>query len=218
LKIDLHTHTSYGSSCSYMDPDQLVIRAKSVGLDGVCITEHDQLWDEDAIARLGRKHDFLVIGGVEVGTDCGHILVFGLHRSVKHVYYVQDLHDMVAEAGGAMIMAHPFRYEPELVAAFSSSKNGWPAMESVCSREVFQLVDALEIYNGRSGFHEKRLTSLVAERRRLSGTGGSDAHAGLEVGACYSVFEETIRDEKDLIVQLKKGTYHGVDPRWGASL
>ena len=36
--IDLHTHTRFGSNCSYLDPGELARRAKETGLDGVCIT------------------------------------------------------------------------------------------------------------------------------------------------------------------------------------
>jgi histidinol phosphatase-like PHP family hydrolase len=38
--IDLHTHSLAGSSDSVIPPDDLVARARRVGLDGVCITEH----------------------------------------------------------------------------------------------------------------------------------------------------------------------------------
>src|SRR4030042_1432706 len=114
MKIDLHLHTLYGSACAYMDPDQLIHQAKLMGLDGVCITEHNQLWDKAAIERLRDKHNFLVIGGVEVSTDLGEILVFGLHQSVLQVYDAVQLKALVDEVDGAMVMAHPFRSEPEL--------------------------------------------------------------------------------------------------------
>ena len=106
-----------------MDPDQLVKRAKEIGLNGVCITEHNQLWGQQAIQRLREKHNFLVIGGVEVSTDCGDILVFGLHRSVRDVFYIQDLRKMVTDAGAVMILSNPFRSERAGVTDLSSSQN-----------------------------------------------------------------------------------------------
>jgi len=214
VKIDLHTHTNYGSACAYMDPDDLVRRARTIGLDGICITEHDHVWDIRAIERLRDKHDFLVIGGVEVSTDCGHVLVFGLHQPVRDIYYLDDLKIAANEAGAVMIMAHPFRYEPELVADFSRAGNGTALIDSLCEREVFRLLDAMEIRNGRAGFRETDLAALVASRMNLKETGGSDAHAILEVGACFSVFAANIRNEQDLIAQIKRGSYCGVDPRW----
>lgn len=219
MKIDLHLHTLYGSSCAYMDPDQLIHQAKLIGLDGVCITEHNQLWDKGAIERLRDKHDFLVIGGVEVSTDLGEILVFGLHKSVLQVYDAVQLRAMVDEVDGVMVMAHPFRSEPELFSRFEvpDSKGDREMIEriqKISARPIFYLLDALEIYNGRSGFNETAFTTAVAQYVDLPGTGGSDAHAILGVGACYTVFEEKINNERDLIKQIKQRRFQGVDDRW----
>lgn len=216
MKLDLHLHTSYGSACAYMDPDQLIERAKFIGLDGVCITDHNQVWDVDVIARLRQKHDYLVIGGVEVSTDCGDILVFGLHQSVLKVGRADELRALVNEAGGVMIMAHPFRSYPDLVGAHarSTSDGASEAIEQACSRSEFALVDALEVCNGQSAREEVRFSGAVAAHLSLGGTGGSDAHATLGVGACYTLFEEDIQDEGDLIRQIKDGQFKEVDDRW----
>ena len=219
MKIDLHLHTLYGSACAYMDPDQLINQAKLTGLDGVCITEHNQIWDIEAIDRLREKHNFLVIGGVEVSTDLGEILVFGLHQSVLQVYRAVQLKAMVDEVDGVMIMAHPFRAEPELFSRFDlpdpeSNGKTQKKIHRVGNRPIFELIDALEVYNGRSGINETAFTAAVADHVKLPGTGGSDAHAILGVGACYTIFEETIGDERDLINQIKQKRFQGVDDRW----
>jgi predicted metal-dependent phosphoesterase TrpH len=219
MKIDLHLHTLYGSACAYMDPDQLILQAKQVGLDGVCITEHNQIWDSEAIERLQERHSFPVIGGVEVNTDLGEMLVFGLHQSVLSVYSALQLRTMVDEAEGVMIMAHPFRTEPELFSHLDLADPDPKKMISsgigaVGDRPIFELIDALEIYNGRAGLKETAFTEAVAVHMNLPGTGGSDAHAILGVGACYTVFEEAIKDERDLIDQIKRGRFYGVDDRW----
>ncbi|MEW6184925.1 MAG: PHP domain-containing protein [Thermodesulfobacteriota bacterium] len=216
MKIDLHLHTLYGSACAYMDPDQLINQAKSVGLDGVCITEHNQIWEQKAIENLQKKHDFLVIGGVEVSTDLGEILAFGLHEPVLEIYYAGDLRKMVDEAGGYMVMAHPFRSEPDLFSTYSSSGGEVLSqnIRELSARPVFGLVDAMEVFNGRAGFKETAFTEAAAAYLNLAGTGGSDAHAILGVGACYTWFEEPIANEQDLIDQLKKGRFFGVDDRW----
>jgi predicted metal-dependent phosphoesterase TrpH len=203
-----------------MDPDQLIQQAKQVGLDGICITEHNQIWDREAIERLRNKHNYLVIGGVEVSTDLGEILVFGLHQPVLQVYSAVQLKTMVEEAGGVMIVAHPFRSEPDLFTHLNwflswSDQTIPKEFHTIGCRPIFELIDALEVYNGRAGFKETAFTEAVARQVRLPGTGGSDAHAILGVGACYTVFEETISDERDLIAQIKQGRFYGVDDRWG---
>jgi predicted metal-dependent phosphoesterase TrpH len=218
MKIDLHVHTSFGSGCAYMEPDQLVQKAKIIGLDGVCITEHDQVWSRANIERLKNKHDFLVIGGVEVSTDFGHVLVFGLHDSVREIGTVAELRKIVDTEGGIMALAHPFRYEPEIVNAhflsISDGSTNSKELEAVCSDPDFKLIDIMEVYNGRSGINEINFTAMVAKRLGLKAIGGSDAHATLELGTSYTVFEENIRNENDLIAQLKNGRFFGVDTRW----
>jgi predicted metal-dependent phosphoesterase TrpH len=222
MKIDLHVHTSYGSGCSYMDPDQLIRKAKSIGLDGVCITEHDQVWSGENIERLKNKHDFLVIGGVEVSTDFGHVLVFGLYDSVREIGTIHELRKIVSKEGGVMVLAHPFRYENDIVGAhFLSISDGSTSskeLEKVCSDPDFKLIDAMEVYNGRSGINEINFTAVVAKRLGLPAVGGSDAHATLELGTSYTVFEEEIKDEEAFISQLKKGRFFGVDTRWSEDL
>lgn len=219
MKIDMHIHTSHGSACAQMDPDQLVERAKKVGLDGVCITDHDQIWARDAIQRIRDRHDFLVIGGAEVSTDSGEILVFGLHESVLRVGTPSDLRAMVDEAGGAMVMAHPFRTEPELVSAHADRENqtddrGPDPFEVLAQRPIFGFLDGMEVYNGQSGMREAVFTADAAAHLNLPGTGGSDAHAVHGVGSCYTLFDATIRDEGDLVAEIKAGRCRAVDTRW----
>ena len=202
-----------------MDPDQLIIRAKSVGLDGVCLTDHDHTWGEDFIARLRDKHDFLVIGGAEISTDEGDILVFGFHESVRDIYDSYELREKLDDCGGVMILAHPFRFDPGLVGRYFASKeknnhSSQDILEKVGRRDVFSIVDALEVCNGQSGRQEKVFTKLVADQVSLRGTGGSDAHATLGVGNCYTVFEEPVTNERDLIDQIKSGSFYGFDDRW----
>ena len=107
--VDLHTHTRFGSNCSYMEPSQLVQRAKEVGLDAVCITEHNALWEEEAIRGLSEESGFRVLGGMEVSTELGDVLVFGVRSRLLAGSRIDELQGLVEEQGGLMIAAHPFR-------------------------------------------------------------------------------------------------------------
>ncbi len=219
MKIDLHLHTIYGSSCAYMEPEQLIACAEEIGLDGICITEHDHVWGRDRISELNKKNDLLIIGGVEVSTDCGEILVFGFHESVLKISKAADLRERVDQVGGVMIPAHPFRLEPNIVQAHAAATQRCPEEPtreflSVVQRPVFKLADAIEVYNGRSSRSEVALTTAVADHLHLKGTGGSDAHATIGVGACYTAFENTIADEAEFIDHIKEGRFRGVDDRW----
>ena len=40
MLIDLHVHTNISSRCSSLMPEELVDKARELGLDAVCVTEH----------------------------------------------------------------------------------------------------------------------------------------------------------------------------------
>jgi len=202
--IDLHTHTRSGSVCGYMWPDELVEQAKRVGLDGVCITEHDSFWRQERILGLARKHDYLVIGGAEVTTDCGEVLVFGIHTLPLNVSNIREVRKRVDEAGGVMIAAHPFRG----LAARSDTGEITPELvDRLAELPLIQHVHELEVLNGASGAWERRLARDVADRMNRTGTGGSDAHGITRVGCCYTSFEVEVKDEEGLVQALRDGRF-----------
>ena len=80
MRIDLHVHTAPRSRCSLLDPEEAIRAARARGLDGICFTEHNCLWESRAIKELADRHGFPVLQGVEVDTPCGHLLVYGLEE------------------------------------------------------------------------------------------------------------------------------------------
>jgi hypothetical protein len=200
--VDLHTHTRFGSNCSYMEPRQLVQRAKEVGLDAVCITEHNGSWEEDAIRALSEEGGFRVLAGMEVGTELGDVLVFGVRSRLLSGSRIDELRGLVEEQGGLMIAAHPFR-------GYS-----WPGavmdVEAAVALPVFRWVDAVEVFNGTSPSPEVEFGCAVLERLRLPGVGGSDAHSPLSVGRCYTRFQREVASVEELAVELRAGRFQAV--------
>ena len=84
-------------------------RGEGQGLDGVCITEHDALWPLADIERLSREMKFLVLRGMEVTTEVGHVLVFGLEAHHPAMAVLDALREQVLADGGLMYLAHPSR-------------------------------------------------------------------------------------------------------------
>src|SRR3989337_1903653 len=109
MLIDLHTHTQPLSHDSLLSPDDLIEAAKAAGLDAVCLTEHDFTWDPEAVRDLAHRHAFTVIPAIEVTTEDGHFLAFGLGRYVYGMHRSAELARLVEDAGGALIAAHPYR-------------------------------------------------------------------------------------------------------------
>ena len=200
--IDLHIHTSRYSSCSRLDPDELMVAAREKGLDGVCLTEHQVVWPREEAEELAARHNLKVFRGVEVTTTAGDVLVFGLEESVQGVPTPEELSALVEAAGGIMILAHPFR--GFLVFGFSELSM---SVDQAAALPVMSLVQGLEVCNIRVTDQENDFARAVAQRLGLLQTGGSDAHSAEEVGACLTVFDEDLADEAALVEALKAGRF-----------
>ena len=205
MLIDLHIHTSPLSACSYMDPQELMQEARRLKLDGICLTEHQVVWDPDEVDKLAGEAAIRIFRGNEFTTNQGDILVFGFYEDIKELLIIQELRDKVTAADGYMIVAHPFR-------GFKTFGIGQLQLtvEQACQRKVLEFVDAVEIGNGKLSPDENEMARKVAEKLGLPGTGGSDAHRVDEVGTWVTVFEKDIEDENELLQELHAGRFKAV--------
>ena len=105
--LDMHVHTTVGSYDSNLSPLDLIHRGKAAGLDGVVVTEHDRGWDRDLARQLTREHDFLILCGMEVSTELGHILVYGLEEYVSGILYANTLRQVVDKIDAVMFWRIP---------------------------------------------------------------------------------------------------------------
>ena len=200
--IDLHVHTKVFSSDSNLDPEDAIEEAKRIGLNGICLTEHNKAWEAEEIRRLSQKWEFPVISGVEVDTVEGHVLVFGLHRDFRRVIRIHELREMANRAGGVLIAAHPFTsFRVFGVSDLRLSP------EQASQRPIFKSVDALEGFSGKTAEKENLLAQEVARILGMKMTGGSDAHSLEAIGKCVTIFENNIEDEAGLIQELKRGRF-----------
>ncbi|PKN34137.1 MAG: metal-dependent phosphoesterase [Deltaproteobacteria bacterium HGW-Deltaproteobacteria-19] len=200
--IDLHVHTKPLSPCSHIDPLEMVAEAKRRGLDGVCLTEHHALWGRSELDELARQSGIRIFTGNEITTDQGDILVFRYPVHVPDIIPIAELRREVLAAGGFMIAAHPFR-------GFKVFGFGQLRMtpEQAAKRRLFQLVDAMEVCNGKLSEEENRMALEVSKILGLAGTGGSDAHQIDEVGKWVTVFDRDIRNEQELVDEIRAGRY-----------
>lgn len=200
--IDLHTHSFPASPCSSLTVDDLIKKAKQIGLSGLCLTDHNHVWDPETVADLGQKYDFLVLRGNEITTDQGDMIVFGLEEEIKGIIRLEELREAVLKADGFIICAHPFRG----FLTFGAGKLGLTP-EKAMERPLFRLVDAVEVMNGKVTEKENDLAKKVAAGLDLPITGGSDAHEISAVGTFATWFPEVIQDEKGLVEALRRGNY-----------
>lgn len=197
MNIDLHIHTTKHSRCSTLNPDDLIIAAKSAGLDAVCLTEHNKLWTREEAAALSKNHDFPVFRGMEVTTTGGDILVFGLEEEPEGIWTPAALKARVNAAGGVAIAAHPFR--GFLLFGFGALEM---SVDDAIDNPTFLHVHGLEVCNGLVTEDENELARKVADELGLLGVAGSDAHKPEAVATCVTEFHFKIESEQDLIAAI----------------
>jgi len=209
LLIDLHTHTRPLSWDSYLTPDELIERSRAAGLDAICLSEHDYFWKPEDVAELAKRHNYLVLPAIEINTDDGHILAYGLDKYVYGMHRSHELAHHVEEANGAMVAAHPYRRQMPWY--IENDRDYQEALTRASRNPAFRYCVALEAINGRGSIKENTFSQRLCEQMSMRGTGGSDAHARIDIGRCATYFEREVRDVEGLIEELKAGRFRAVD-------
>jgi hypothetical protein len=199
FKIDLHVHSLY-SMDNDSDPEETIVRAIELGLDGIAFTEHYYYGASEPVEALKEKYQnaIRIFRGVEFSAAEGHCLVFGVDTDGMGMKYAPaaDLVSAVNSAGGVVIPSHPYRPGTSL-GDLIRDVNG---------------IAGLEGCNGANMYAYNAKAIELANALKLPYTGGSDAHAPQEVGSCYTEFEQAVTYE-NFIELLKRGNYRGVDAR-----
>jgi predicted metal-dependent phosphoesterase TrpH len=220
LALDLHVHTTYGASDSQLDPDDLARIATDLELGGVTLTEHDRVWERHALAEFsGRQGHLFVVSGMEVSTDLGHILAYGLPQYVSGIRRATELRRVADEYGAFLVAAHPFRHWFEPV-TFRRRGQEPPEMivERLAHLPLLQLVDGLEVLNGANTERENRFALEMANYLGKPGTGGSDAHSTSGIGSCTTLFSRKPESLAELVRELKAGRFYAAKRMPGREL
>lgn len=188
--IDLHIHT-YFSACSLIEIPQLIRKARELGLDGICITDHDTIASKFVIEHCVDKAGISVIVGMEYTTTQGDFLVFGPVEQIPQNLEASGLYQWLKKEGGIAIPAHPFRK----VRGTDIS--------------VLRSSSIIEGLNGRNLPSENEICQnwLKDLGRGVKVIGGSDAHTLNEVGTITTVFKNNIYSSEDLIRELSYGSF-----------
>ena len=206
MLIDIHTHTYPTSDDSELTPEELIAESKRIGLDGICLTDHDGFWDPRDVEKLGKDNDYLVIPGCEVTTEEGHLLVYGLSEYIFGMHKSSFVHELVREEGGAIVVAHPYRRVYRDTAP-QDPKSYDEMLTRALRNTVFDMVDGEEIRNGRGSELENKFSERLSKDLNMSGTGASDAHKLSDIGTFATRFEEKVTNLSDLIRCIKSGKF-----------
>jgi len=203
--LDLHVHTDLSE-----DAKPTVVEyarwarelQDQYSVHGFVVTEHRyySFSRNPVLAELSRETGLLILQGVELETDYGHILVYGVNPQFLDRVDVtvrlrgKDVAAAALETGAVAIPAHPCR--PMLGCG--------PAVKDLPG---VRIIEALNGANDRSENHQAE--SLV-KSLDLLGVGGSDAHFITDFGLCMTHFDRNFSSERDLVAELLLGDYRPV--------
>lgn len=190
MLLEMHSHTSMHSPCSVVDPVTLVNLVSKRGLNGIVLTEHHYLWQVEELEWLrkktGVKKDFLILSGQEVGTDKGHVLVYGADRTIDEIFTLEELR--ATFPGAALVWAHPFRW------------HGCPSDEDLTS----PLFDGIEVLNSNQSVSENALSLDSWKRLSFNAIGGSDTHSKDQAATFPTIFEKRLETMEEIIQEIKE--------------
>jgi len=232
-RIDLHLH-SYASGTatnwwvkslglggetreSYTPPAEAHRMAKAARMDFVTLTDHETV---DGILTLTDRPD--VLTGVEVsavfpeGGSSVDILIYGLDAAAHVEIQARrgDVYDLVAylrEAGLVYVLAHPMfemggaldraGIERRLVlfGLWEFINGSRPANQNRLAHRV-----AADIGPGELRQLARRHGLRIPPHTRIAGTGGSDDHGGVFVGATYTLVP-AVTSVSDLLAAMAAG-------------
>jgi len=188
VRFDIHIHTTI-SPCSALLIGDILAHARSRGLDGVCITDHNSMEVCRHIREGVQEDGLVVIVGMEYDTPEGDFLVFGPMEGIRPGMSASNLLENVRSTDGAAVAAHPFRNGRSTAGHLFSSG----------------LVGVIEAVNGRNTPEENALVNGLLEHYPLIRCGGSDAHALDELGCAATRFLVPVWSRMDLIHALSRG-------------
>ena len=197
MRLDLHTNSRH-SPDSRLDPRDIVRQARSLGLDGIALTDHNAITGvNDAREYAKESEGFVVIGALEVSTTEGHILGYGVKELIPRDLTPQETVERIVAQGGVAVAAHPYRF--------------WSGLgERVTLNTPFAIY---EVQNARTSRRGNGWATDLAARGGKGRTGGSDGHFIDEIGRAVTVLEERLQKEDDVLQAMagRRTDVAGVD-------
>lgn len=190
MLIDTHLHEKKYSEDSFISLEEIVVRAREMGLDGICVTDHESSAIRAEAIALSKKTGFLIITGAEVLTYEGDMTVFGLNRLPEKKVHARDLVRLTEAAGGVAICAHPYR----------QNNRGMGDL----IREL-PLVRGIEAFNGSTPEQHNLEAFNLSLDLHVAALGASDAHVIEQVGKFATLLPDWVQDETSFIQAVKKG-------------
>jgi predicted metal-dependent phosphoesterase TrpH len=175
-EVELHAHSDR-SHDGRDTVEDLLDRARAVGLDALAVTDHDSFEASERAAALAPEYDLFGIRGIEVTSAAGHVLGLGVDRPIEPGLSFGETLGRIHDAGGVAVIPHPYQELRQGVLG------AIPQADIVAA-------DAIEVYNSRllTGRANQQARRLAA-RYDMPITAGSDAHVSEMVGRAVTLVD-----------------------------
>ena len=186
MRLDLHVHSTY-SSDGRATPKEILKGAKRIGLDGICITDHNTLKGSVEAQGMAKDSGLIVLRGMEISTSEGHVLAYGIDTPVEKGMTAAETVDRIRELGGLAVVSHPYKW--------------WSGLGGSLTERVRP--DALETLNGCSTKGHNAMALKLCRKMGLPQTAGSDAHSLRYIGRAYVLMDVPAESEEDVIEAIR---------------
>lgn len=195
FKIDLHTHSSASPDGGIRRSHYKSLLHKGV-LDYVAVTDHNSI---SFATLLQREFGNRIIVGEEIMSTGGEIVGLYLDELVPSGLTPRETAEAIKSQGGLVYIPHPFE----------TVRKG---ITQEALDEITDLVDIIEVCNGRAFFQNTSAQSVVWARiKEKPGAGSSDAHGLRGVGRTYTVVG-AIPTRENLVDLVKTGSVRTARP------
>jgi predicted metal-dependent phosphoesterase TrpH len=202
--LDMHVHTqiSRDATATVEDYCQALVRYRDIyPVDGFVLTEHRVIDRSIDYRQLGEQYGLLILQGVEVDGDFGHILLYGVTDECLRYIDIANrrLNDrevirIMRDCGGIAVPAHPFR--ESIHGRALEEKRDWVAE-----------IEIIEQFNGANTEAQNAKASAIVARDGLRGIGGSDAHYVNWFLKYATVFERRVETMQEVATELRAGRF-----------
>lgn len=190
FKIDLHTHSQASKDGGLMAEDYKQMLAGG-GLDYIAVTDHDSV---DFARQLRQELGDKIIVGEEIAVSEGEIIGLYLSESIEPGLSARDAMKRIHSQDGLVYIPHPFE----------TVRKG--LTEKVLD-ELADLVDIVEVHNGRAIFQDKGTKAVVwAANHNKAYATSSDAHGPKGWGKTFSVVDP-VPTRENLVALLRHATH-----------
>ncbi|OUJ74829.1 CehA/McbA family metallohydrolase [Hymenobacter crusticola] len=174
LKGDLHVHSRHSTESTNNPIAKIIAFSKAVGIDYLCITDHDNHVKGDVAHHTWADPEFtsdavLLLYGAEWTTTRGHGNVFSAKPyDHQRLYDVRDQRDVAIGAVKKDLGIHLSANHPSGKDHFGYS---------------YDMLESLEVWNSVLWANNANAImiwdDMLSSGRKLTGRGGSDAHHGV---------------------------------------